>query len=58
MVDYESDWDAATENRYAEHRERYSSGLCVLCRADEVLPDDELCASCLEEIEGGEDEEA
>lgn len=50
---YEPDWDAGTENAYEAHLERRSSdGLCIRpwCY-DEALPNDELCANCLAELE-------
>lgn len=47
---------SVVDRDYGERREDYealvSSGLCVLCRETESLPDDELCRDCLAEIEG------
>lgn len=56
-VTYEPDWDAGTENAYDEHRARHSSGMCVICRDDEALPNDEVCAYCLDEINAAEVDE-
>lgn len=46
----EPDWDAGTENAYEAHRARFSSGLCLVCRDTEALPDDDLCRECLIEL--------
>jgi hypothetical protein len=36
---------------FEDYEDRVATGLCVVCREDEALPDDELCAACLAEIE-------
>lgn len=32
-----------------DYEARVSTGLCVICREDQALPDDDLCPSCLVE---------
>jgi hypothetical protein len=43
---------------FDDYESRVATGLCVVCREDEALPDDELCAACLAEIEPPEEEHA
>lgn len=47
---------SVVDRDYGDKREDYealvTSGLCVLCRETESLPDDELCRDCLAECVG------
>ena len=52
MASYEPDRDYSDETRYDEYRERFSSGLCVLCKDDVAIEYDDLCKACIEECIG------
>lgn len=54
LLDDGPDWDASTETRYEDHRDRHrrfvASDLCDICRNDVCAEGSDLCPACLEEI--------
>ena len=52
MASYEPDRDWGDENAWAEFSARFASGLCVLCRDDQAMTGDDICADCLAEVVG------
>lgn len=45
------DRDPGDENDYGRRTILSGYGLCVICKEDAALPDDDICAGCLAELQ-------